>query len=73
MLMNSRATLLVVRSQQRALISFPQMQVHPMWVPKYRTLWKPLYYDNIARRWDSKLKSKKGNYRTQDPLWFDHD
>ena len=48
------------------------MFVHPKWVPKYRTHFKPQFYDTIHRRWDSKTKDVPRNYRTQDPLWFDH-
>ena len=49
------------------------MQVHPKWIPKYRTIWRPQYYDNINRSWDSANFGKRNNYRTQDPLWFDHE
>jgi hypothetical protein len=40
------------------------MQVHPKWIPKYRTHWKPLYYDNVVRRWDSKMRAVNNNART---------
>jgi len=44
-----------------------------MWQPKYRTVWKASYYDDVVRRWDTKLNVSKRNYKTHDPLFFDHD
>ena len=42
------------------------------WLPKYRTLAKPQYFDNVHRRNDSALKNRNYTYFAQDPLYFDH-
>jgi hypothetical protein len=44
-----------------------------IWKDKYRFLFKPQYYDNIHRQFDSRNKKQGHNYRTADPIWFDHD
>lgn len=44
-----------------------------IWKDKYRFLFKPTYYDNILRQNDSRNKKLGHNYRTADPIWFDHD
>ena len=49
------------------------MAYHPKWNPKYREHWKPAYYDNVQRRWDSAIKVRSKTFRSQDPLFFDHD
>lgn len=48
------------------------MAYHPKWLPKYREYYKPKYFDNVYRRWDSKMKNSSHTYKTQDPLHFDH-
>lgn len=41
---------------------------------KYRDHYRPSYFDSFNnRRWDSIEKTTIRNYRTQDPLHFDHD
>lgn len=49
------------------------MAFHPKWVSKYRAHYKPSFFDNVNRRWDSKEKVSQRNYRSQDPLFFDND
>ena len=44
-----------------------------MWMPKYRTIWGPTYHDDVNRRFDSAVHVRRGNYKTHDPLFFDHD
>jgi len=41
-------------------------------LPKYREVSHPRYYDNPIRRWDSKMKTRKYAYFSQDPLYFNH-
>ena len=41
-------------------------------LPKFRDLAKPTYFDNVNRRWDSRLKKRGWTYHTSDPLFFDH-
>lgn len=48
------------------------MQFHPKWLPKYRDLYKPNWFDNINNRWDSRIKDSSHTFKTQDPLFFDH-
>jgi len=55
------------------LVQTPQRGVMAIWKDKYRFLFKPQYYDNILRQNDSKNKKLGHNYRTADPIWFDHD
>ena len=50
----------------------PIRSYHPRWVPRTRYLWKPTYYDNELRRFDSAAKTRRWNVRTGDPLFFDH-
>lgn len=37
----------------RALVYAPSMAYHPKWVPRYRDIYNPTYYDDVHRRWDS--------------------
>ena len=55
-----------------AACSTPQRGYMIQWLPKYRDIARPSYYDNPMRRWDSAVKSKKFNYFSADPLHFDH-
>ena len=55
------------------LVGVPQRNYMLQWLPKYRDLFKPQYYDNPQRRWDSRVKNKKFGYFGQDPLFFAHD
>jgi hypothetical protein len=58
----------------RLLMQVPSRAYHPKWVPKYRDHYRPTYYDSFNnRRWDSIEKTTIRNYKTQDPLHFDHD
>ena len=43
------------------------------WLPRYRDIYKPKWFDNPVRRWDSKLKNRKFMHRADDPLFFDHE
>lgn len=65
--------LMKARPLATPILAYPAMAYHPRWVPKYRPVWKPSHFDNIHRRWDSREKTIKKNFRTSDPLWFDHD
>ena len=52
--------------------AYPQRTYMLQWLPKYRDIYKPKWFDNPDRRWDRALKSKKYMHRGQDPLFFDH-
>lgn len=53
------------------LLLMPMRMYHPKWLPQYRDIYKPTYFDDVVRRWDWKyLNTKK--CKTQDPLFFDH-
>ena len=55
-----------------SLIDTPQRYYMLQWLPKYRDLARPKYYDNPIRRWDAAVKNKKYTYNSADPLFFDH-
>ena len=55
------------------LTSMPTRSYMMQWLPKYREVAHPSYYDNPMRRWDSKMKTKRYSYYSQDPLYFNHD
>jgi len=58
----------------RSLMQVQSRAYHPKWVPKYRDHYRPTYFDSFNnRRWDSIEKTTIRNYKTQDPLHFDHD
>lgn len=73
-LMQLNKSLLPMSSRQSLMIAsmVPQRNVMMHWLPKYRTLFKPQYYDNPERRWDTAMKRKTYSYTTQDPLYFEH-
>ena len=54
------------------LSSMPTRGYMMQWLPKYREVAHPSYYDNPMRRWDSKMKTKRYSYYSQDPLFFNH-
>jgi hypothetical protein len=54
------------------LAQFQLRSYHPKWLPKYAAVYKSTYFDDVNRRWDY-LKLNHDKYRTQDPLFFDHD
>ena len=58
---------------KQIMIPVQTMAYHPKWVPKYREIYKPTYFDTVQRRWDSGIKVHSKTFRTQDPLFFDHD
>ena len=51
---------------------FPKRGVMIHWLPKWRDIARPSYYDNPLRRNDSAVKMRKYNYYSADPLHFDH-
>jgi len=48
----------------RGLIKVQSMAYHPKWVPKYREIYKPTYFDSVQRRWDSPMKVVSKTYKT---------
>lgn len=42
--------------------SAPQRTYMLQWLPKYRDHYKPKWFNNPNRRWDSKLKNRKYMY-----------
>jgi len=63
----------MITTRQLNLASMaPSRNYMLQWLPKYRTLAKPQYFDNVHRRNDSALKNRNYTYFAQDPLHFDH-
>jgi hypothetical protein len=58
--------------RQTLLVQRQAMQYHPRWVPKYRAVYSPQWFDTNYRRWDSHIKNHKYINNVQDPLHFNH-
>lgn len=50
----------------------PQREYMHVWLPKYKHIYKPTYFDNPQTRFDSHIRYKRISYNTQDPLHYDH-